>query len=392
MDDAIVVVMALRHAAVLLAFGFSSAALFNCSSSSNGAGDDTLSDAGALSDATAADSSPATDGGADASASPIVAPNDTWTWVDFPDSKCADGSPTGIAINPHAGATNLMIYFEGGGECYDGASCWESDPAKAANLNGYDATTFAASKQQNYPILNRALPANPFNAMNMVYIPYCTGDLHAGAAMANLALSDGGTKPTYFYGGTDMDLFLARVAPTFPGTTHVWETGTSAGGFGTFMNFDRVHKAFNVRVDMLDDSGPAILGKGGVNNNGTLSAWGYVAPSGCASPCNAFSQILAYDTQTQATFSPPGRYGFLTFSQDTTIAPDFLYTLAEYPDVMTAYSNNLPAAPAAATYIVSNEQSHVVESDLTLEPDYMPWVTLMVTDDASWADATYAHP
>jgi hypothetical protein len=390
--------MTIRHAAALLAFGFSSAAFVNCSSS-NGAGDVAISDAGASDGAasdgsSSSDASAATDGGADASTAPIVAPNDTWTWVDFPDSKCANGSPTGIAINPHAGATDVMFYFEGGGECYDAASCWESNPPKAANLDGYDSTTFATVKQKNYPILNRADATNPFNAMNFVYIPYCTGDLHAGQTIANLALSDGGTRPTYFYGATDMDIFLARVVPTFPGTTHVWETGTSAGGFGTFLNFDRIHTAFNVRVDMLDDSGPAILGKGGVNNKGLLDAWGYVAPTGCASPCDAFSQILAYDTQTQATFSPPGRYGFMTFAEDTTIAPDFGYALADYPGVMATYSSSLPAAPAAATFIVSNEPqpSHVVESDGTLETQYMPWITAMVTDSTTWADTTYAHP
>jgi hypothetical protein len=64
------------------------------------------------------------DAGADSGSStaPITGlPNDVWTWVDFPDSVCANGTPTGIAINPHAGAMNLMIYFEGGGDCVDAA-------------------------------------------------------------------------------------------------------------------------------------------------------------------------------------------------------------------------------------------------------------------------------
>src|SRR5580693_4372833 len=60
----------------------------------------------------------------DADAGAITgAPDDQWTWVDFSTALCANGSPTGIAINPHAGATSLMIYFEGGGNCTSAATC-----------------------------------------------------------------------------------------------------------------------------------------------------------------------------------------------------------------------------------------------------------------------------
>ncbi len=36
---------------------------------------------------------------------PITATAETWSWVDFPDSKCASGAPTGMAVNSHGGAT-----------------------------------------------------------------------------------------------------------------------------------------------------------------------------------------------------------------------------------------------------------------------------------------------
>ena len=104
-----------------------------CSSSSdsgNGAGapDAGSGDSGVGSNDAGPSTSDAGDDSGSSSAPITGLANDTWTWVDFPDSVCANGSPTGIAINPHAGATNLMIYFEGGGDCVDATTCWGPTP------------------------------------------------------------------------------------------------------------------------------------------------------------------------------------------------------------------------------------------------------------------------
>ena len=46
---------------------------------------------------------------------PISAKPGEWAWIDFPDSRCADGSPTGLGVNLSPGATRALIYFEGAG-------------------------------------------------------------------------------------------------------------------------------------------------------------------------------------------------------------------------------------------------------------------------------------
>ena len=317
---------------------------------------------------------------------PIDAPPDAWTWVDVPASRCASGAPTGLAIDPHAGATDLVIYLEGGGACNTAASCWGPMPG-ANNLTGYDATTFASARPRKYPFFDRGLAANPFAAMSFVYVPYCTGDMHAGTREVDLDVN-GTAMPTYFWGGTNLDLFLARIAPTFPGVTHIWLIGTSAGGFGTMLSFDRVAAAFpGVRIDIVDDSGPAIVGKGATDNTFIFTTWGYAPPPSC-SACTKLSDVLAADRAAQ----PASRYAFLSFAQDTVIAPDFGYTLDEYPAVIDAFTATFASDPGAASFIVTNEQSHVVESDPTLAPQFLPWLGAMVSDSPSWASATYAHP
>lgn len=335
-----------------------------------------------------ADVDASADDGGDASATaPISAPNDAWTWVDFPDSKCASGSATGIAVNPHASATTLLIYMEGGGSCHDATTCWGAKPT-ANNVAGYDATTFAATKTINYPLLDRTLAGNPMAQMSMAFIPYCTGDLHAGTKEVDLNV-DGSLKPTYFWGATDMDMFLARLVPTFTGVKRVVLLGTSAGGFGTFMNFDHVAHAFGVRVDIVDDSGPAIPpnSDAGAPTTG-LGPWGVVPPSGCTS-CTSLRNILDFDRTEQ----PASAYAFMSFAEDPTIAPDFGYDpITDYPTVMTNYTASFASDPHAHTFIVTNEEQHVVETDPTLAAQYAPWVTLMLNDDPSWANQVYAHP
>ena len=315
---------------------------------------------------------------------PTDAPYDDWTWLAFPDSKCASGKPGGIAINPHAGSKTLVLYFEGGGECYDASTCWGDKPTDL-NLNGYNSEIFSDAAQRKYPIFDRGLLENPLRESNMVFIPYCTGDLHSGTTERDLQV-DGNPKPTYFWGAKNLELYLADLVARFAGTKQVWMIGTSAGGYGTVLNFDRVVNAFHAPTNVIDDSGPPIMAKGATTNP-LLKVWGYVAPEGCDT-CTSYPNILHHDRALQ----PQSRYGFLSFAQDTVISSRLGYKLTEYPAVMDAFSNSLKDDANAATYIVTNEAAHVVESDLTLAPKYMLWLDVMASGDASWKDTTYAKP
>lgn len=98
---------------------------------------------------------------------------------------------------------------------------------------------------------------NPFAEDSIVYVPYCTGDVHAG----NLTLVDvpGLLTPQdqSFVGYANIGLFLEKLVPTFSGASRVVLAGSSAGGFGALMNYDRVAQAFcPSTVVLIDDSGP----------------------------------------------------------------------------------------------------------------------------------------
>ncbi len=347
-----------------------------------------VADGGAAGPDAVADASISTDAGPQ----PISAPSDQWTWVDFPDSKCASGTPTGIGINPHDGATELVIYLQGGGECATGDSCWGSSPT-ATFLTGYGANQFAVAGPPAFPVLDRSNTGNPMRAANMVFVPYCTGDLHAGSQEVDLSV--GGTPTqTWFWGARDLSIFLDRLVPTFPNVTRIYLSGASAGGYGTVLGYDTVARTFDVPVDAIDDSGPPILAPN-ATQNGSLAVWGFVPPVGCASPCNTYDAVYAAARALQ----PASRFGFLLYAYDTTISERYNFaTPADYTAAIDAFAASLAGDANAATYIVDEADCdpdthpcHVVESDPALAAASLPWIDQMWSGGA-WSSTTYTPP
>jgi len=182
---------------------------------------------------------------------PLPAADDgEWTWVDFPEAKCRDGSATGIGVRYGSG-TGLAIYFEGGGACFNSFTCG----ANPSSFGGGNFNTFAKNSG-NGGIYNADNPNNPLADWTFVYVPYCTGDVHAGGNPDASVPGVGGKQQ--FVGYTNVGLYLDRVVPTFlADVEHVLVTGQSAGGFGAAFNYDRIADAFPGRpVTLLDDSGP----------------------------------------------------------------------------------------------------------------------------------------
>lgn len=178
---------------------------------------------------------------------PIEAPDDTWTWVPFPDSRCMNGTPTGIGVNWHSSSKKLMIYLEGGGACFNTFTC-----ATVAHQNGFGEAdmTQTASDYGHLGVFDREDGDNPFRDWNFVFVPYCSGDVHAG-------LNDAGLGGRTMVGYRNIGEYLERLVPTFRDADQVVLAGSSAGGFGAAFNYDRVARAFGSRPTfLLDDSGP----------------------------------------------------------------------------------------------------------------------------------------
>jgi hypothetical protein len=180
---------------------------------------------------------------------PITAPARQWTWIDFPESRCRDGSTTGIAVSLEPSSDKVMIYLEGGGACFNEVTCG-LNPANSADQRG----------EKTAGLFSRANARNPVRDWSHVYVPYCTGDVHAGTNADGAVEGVPGTQQ--FVGRKNMEAFLERIVPTFPDVSQVLLTGISAGGFGAAANAALVQRAFGqVPVRLIDDSGPPMSGQ-----------------------------------------------------------------------------------------------------------------------------------
>jgi len=180
------------------------------------------------------------------------APAGEWQWVAFPDSQCRDGSSTGVAVR-YGSAPGLVIYFQSGGACFNTATC--NQTAESFGVASYD--NFVQNVGSN-GIFDKDQPDNPVGDWSVVFVPYCTGDVHTGAQPDGQVA--GVAEPQQFVGYTNVTHYLNRVVPTFlDGTDQILVTGESAGGFGSAFNYDRIADAFPDRpVTLLDDSGPVM--------------------------------------------------------------------------------------------------------------------------------------
>ena len=172
---------------------------------------------------------------------PVGPPAMDWTYYEVENTQCMNGEPAGFGINLNPDSPNVMIYLEGGGACFS------------------DACDFTAFNIPFIPpsdgIFNRNNEDNPVHDWTMIYVPYCTGDIHAGDAEATL-----GGQMRQFRGYTNVTRYLERLVPSLPMAERVLLTGISAGGFGAGINASQVADAFGPEVEtvVIDDSGPPL--------------------------------------------------------------------------------------------------------------------------------------
>jgi hypothetical protein len=200
-----------------------------------------------------------------ASPSPVTpSPPAGWLWFDIEGAMCRDGSPTGLYAR-FTDSNKLLIFLEGGGACTSPGFC-AYNPANVNEVLSGDGQTAltsvggaVAGRQQpgSDGIFNFSHPDNPFGSWNVVYIPYCTGDVYFGNR-ANVTVP-GMSESQQFVGHLNMKRYASRLVPTFGSRVNeVVLAGSSAGGFGAGLNASLFQDAFGsvlVRV-LLDSSAP----------------------------------------------------------------------------------------------------------------------------------------
>jgi len=288
-------------------------------------------------------------GGAVADA-PITTALDSWAWVEFSNAVCGSGQTTGLGVNRTARTTDVVIYFMGGGACWDEATCITSP--QATSLDGFGVTDFnVLSLFFGGTPLDRALAGNPFKDASLVFVPYCTGDLHAGTTVNTY-----GSRFIHHAGAQNVEAYLRRLAATFPGARRIYITGSSAGGYGAQINFDRFAAAFpDAEVHALADSAQAVMPSTDLYAT-WLAAWRPAYPAGCTGCSTDLTALPAWLASTYST----SRFGLLAFEKDDTLPGYFGMTQAAFETGTLALFRDVYDPSDNARYFAQAGPDHVM--------------------------------
>jgi len=145
----------------------------------------------------------------------------------------------------------------------------------AANPNGIP-TDYITQMKATYvsPLVNGNDPGiPPFRSktslatagFDVVYMPYCTGDVHTGNNVADYA-SEAGTENVEFHhdGHNATQAITEWIDENFTHIPKLFVTGCSAGGVGSVVNYHFFRKGIRAveKGYMLDDSGPVFPSTG----------------------------------------------------------------------------------------------------------------------------------
>lgn len=320
-----------------------------------------------------------------------------WRFVPVAGSKCARGAQAGIGYNVGS-STELIIYLQGGGACWNTGTCQPSVQQWGPICNygsnnvclwnaagGTQPLAALVSHPDPYPadgggafpselasvassLLFARRPENPLRDATMVFVPYCTGDLHAGDAVRTYQVkADLFAQPTprqhHFAGAANLDAYFAWLRTQHPTVQRIWFIGVSGGGYGVSLNLGRVKRAFpEAEVHLLADSAPMIPS---AHWNAWASAWNLQLPQGCTDCDAGLPETMDFTIDTEGD----SRIALLAYDPDNVITPFFYAggTTAAWasPPYGTYTANLAPLLDSYDTkpnarYFALPEQKHVM--------------------------------
>ncbi len=244
---------------------------------------------------------------------------DGWSWVDIAGTSCGNGAQTGLGLSEGTDSTRLMIYFNGGGACWDATSCHIFNSASHID-SGYGERRFTSdlNTMRNSGVIDRE--EGPFGQATFVFLPYCTGDFHSGDAVGQYNDLDPNQR-VHHKGAVNVDAYLDYLTQEYPDVDEVLVLGISAGGYGAMMNHHRIKAAFpDAQVHVLADGSPMIQPRDG-RWNMWKNAWNMRIPEGCEACEESYPEYAAHVVEA----SPESRFGLLTWHEDQTVGLFFSY-------------------------------------------------------------------
>ncbi len=310
-----------------------------------------------------------------------------WSWVPVDGMVCDDGSPTGIAVSEGPGP-DLVVFLNGGGACWDYLTCYVLN---LATRGPFGENQFAALGAAALPgsILDRTLPGNPYADATLVFVPYCTGDVHGGDRVATYTGSGGTTRTWHHAGHRNVELAIERLHATWPAPRRLVVSGSSAGGFGALLNYDDFRRSWPEAEGVLvDDSGPPLDGR--YYSPDLTAAWraswgidDLVRPI-CGTACET---SLAPMLTTVAGLWPEDRLALLSSLQDLVISGYYQIPTDEFETALLDLTGNVIGPLGNARTFLVPGTSHTMLGEpaaFTQGQSLLSWLGAQASGDEPW--------
>jgi hypothetical protein len=176
-----------------------------------------------------------------------------------PGTGCALGTPYRFFYREGTDPDRLLIYFQGGGACWEWVSC----------SGMFDSSVAADEPDAFRGIFNRDESRNPLRVFSAVFVSYCTGDVHIGDATVSYGRD--AIRPVTHRGFRNVSAVLEWIDARRLHPRTVVVAGTSAGAYGALFYMRPIARLFpDARLLLLGDSGVPLLSR----NREVLKTWG----------------------------------------------------------------------------------------------------------------------
>ena len=162
---------------------------------------------------------------------------------------------------------NLVVYFEGGGACWDSLTCTFPDAGLPPEVPQFytPAIPPGYSPADLDGLFNLRRSDNPVRDWDMVYVPYCTGDIHLGSAQQTYqnaghpVLPLPGQFDIRHRGYDNWMVVLDWIQRNVDAPQRILVAGSSAGGYGASVHFPWLRELYpQAKVNVLADASQGI--------------------------------------------------------------------------------------------------------------------------------------
>jgi len=267
---------------------------------------------------------------------------------------CARGTPYMFYVR-EGSSDNLLIDFQGGGACWNDLTC-------STQFGTFDDSISISEPYDNPAIDGNGIfdldnPDNPFADYDMVFVPYCTGDVHLGDSIVTYEAADGAFD-IHYNGFTNATTALEWAYANFAAPESVFVSGCSAGSLGASFHAPNIiaHYA-DVRSAVLGDSAGGYRG----NQTAQFEQWNTlsVLPDLEQYADMTLESLSFQQFWVKAAFQFPGTQ----FTQYNTAFDETQTYFARISGTGVQYADALPANLSEIAAQVANFASYTAGGD-----------------------------